>query len=121
MTAKQLKVSCFLFFLLFLKIPAQVNWKTMEEVIALQKIKPKKIIIDFYTNWCVPCKLMDSNTYNHPIITKLINEDYYAVKINAEGNEAIQFQGRQFSNPKYNNSKNKEKNTQHEIPRFFNI
>ena len=35
-----------------------VNWVSLDEAIALQKKKPKKIIIDMYTVWCGPCKMI---------------------------------------------------------------
>ena len=30
----------------------EINWVTFEEAIELQKNEPRKIIMDFYTNWC---------------------------------------------------------------------
>ena len=40
------------------------------------------------------CKLMDKQTYSHPIISKYINENFYAVKFNAEGNQTVNFYDR---------------------------
>lgn len=73
-----------------------INWLTFEEVVELNKKKPKKILVDIYTDWCGWCKLMDKDTYKKPVIVKIINEKYYAVKFNAEQREPIEFDGHTF-------------------------
>ena len=37
----------------------EINWVTFEEALELQKKNPKKIMMDVYTNWCGPCKMLD--------------------------------------------------------------
>ena len=41
----------------------EISWISFEEATENQKINPKNIIIDIYTNWCGPCKLMEKNTF----------------------------------------------------------
>ncbi len=48
--------------------------------------------------WCGPCKLMEKETYGHPEIARIINENYYAVKFNGEGDEVAHYQDRTFNN-----------------------
>ena len=70
----------------FSAIAQQINWVTLEEAVALQKKEPKKIMMDVYTNWCGPCKMFDKNTFQNKDVADYVNEHYYAVKFNAEGN-----------------------------------
>jgi len=98
---------------------AQVRWMTMTQALAAQKKEPKKIIIDFYADWCSPCKEMDKFTFNHPEIAKIINEKFYAVKFESDGNETINFAGHTFTNPDYKSKK--EKNTLHQFSKYMNI
>lgn len=75
----------------------KINWMTWEEAQAANKIKPKKIFVDIYTHWCGWCKKMDTSTFVDPDIVKAMNEDFYAVKFNAEQKEDIVFNDATFS------------------------
>ena len=98
---------------------AQVLWMTLPQAIEAQKKEPKKILIDFYANWCAPCKEMEKYTYNHPEIAKVINESFYAVKFESDGNESISYAGHSFTNPDFKTKKNK--NTLHQFTKYMNI
>ena len=41
----------------------QIEWMSLSEALEAQKKEPKKIIMDVYTKWCGPCKLLDKNTF----------------------------------------------------------
>ena len=76
----------------------------MDEALALQKKNPKKakpIFMDVYTDWCGPCKMLDKNTFHDEAVVKYINDNYYAVKFNAEGTDVINYKGQKYSNPNY--------------------
>ena len=98
---------------------AQVLWMTLPQAIEAQKKEPKKILIDFYANWCAPCKEMEKYTYNHPEIAKVINESFYAVKFESDGNDSISYAGHSFTNPDFKTKKNK--NTLHQFTKYMNI
>ena len=77
----------------------KVTWYTFQQAVELSKKKPKKIFIDIYTGWCGWCKVMDANTFTHPIIAKDLNKYYYPVKMDAEMKDSILFGGHLFVNP----------------------
>ena len=99
----------------------EINWMTFEEAVAAQKENPKKIMIDAYTNWCGPCKMLDKQTFNNPDLVAYVNENYYAVKFNAEGNETIKFKGKTYENPNYDPAKAEKRNAQHQLAGFFRV
>jgi len=78
--------------------PVKVTWYSFEEAVELCKKSPKKLFIDVYTDWCGWCKKMDRETFTHPVVARYLNENYYAVKFNAESTEPIEFAGNTFVN-----------------------
>lgn len=68
-----------------------IHWLTITEAVELNKIKPKKIYIDVYTNWCGWCKKMDWESFTNLKVIEEMNADYYAVKLNAESRDSINF------------------------------
>lgn len=90
----------------------EINWMTMNEALAAQKKNPKKIFMDAYTLWCGPCKMLDKNTFSDKNVIKYINENFYAVKFNAEGTEEIEYADFTYTNPNYQKER-KGRNSQH--------
>ena len=99
----------------------EINWVTLEEAVKLQKKKPKKIMMDVYTSWCGPCKLLDKNTFGNKDVINYVNKHYYAVKFDAEGNDVITFKGKTIDNPKYDPAKAKRRNSTHALTRYFKV
>ncbi len=78
------------------KSESPIKWYSWAEAIEANKTKPKKIFIDFYTDWCGWCKKMDASTFSDPAVAAYMNENFYPVKFNAEQKEEVVFQGETF-------------------------
>ena len=75
----------------------EIQWLTWEEMQVMQKRKARKVLIDVYTDWCGWCKRMDKNTFQKADIASYINNNYYAVKFDAEFKDDIIFNGLKYS------------------------
>jgi thioredoxin-related protein len=106
---------------LSIKAQEKINWISFEKAVALQKKTPKKILIDMYTVWCGPCKMLDKNTFGNKSVAEYINRNYYAVKFNAEGNDVVAFKGNIYENPNYNPKKAKKRNSAHQLAKSFGV
>jgi thioredoxin-related protein len=67
----------------------KINWVSLEEAYKLNQENPRKIFVDVYTNWCGWCKKMDRDTFSDPKVAEFVNENFYAVKLNAESQDKI--------------------------------
>lgn len=78
----------------------EVKWMTIEEAVAQSQKdgkKKKKIFIDVYTDWCGWCKVMDNKTFNHPEVAKILQEQFYPVKFNAEQRASVTLKGKTYN------------------------
>jgi thioredoxin-related protein len=67
----------------------EIKWLSIEEAYELNQKEPRKIFIDVYTDWCGWCKKMDRDTFTDPEVAKFVNENFYAVKMDAEDQDKI--------------------------------
>jgi len=75
-----------------------IQWISLSEVQEKMKSNPKKVLIDIYTDWCRPCKMMSRFTFTDPEVIKIINKEFYAVKFNAESKQEVDFLKKRYIN-----------------------
>ncbi len=83
-----------------------VNWLTFEQLEdSLSTNTPKRVFIDFYTDWCTYCRKMDKVVFTKPDVVNLLNTRYYAVRFDAESESTVHFGGKAFVNDQINISR----------------
>lgn len=98
----------------------EIKWMSMNDALAAQKKTPKKILIDFYTDWCGWCKRLDKDTYSYKEVVDYVNENFYAVKFDAEGTEKVNYKGHDLGNPNHVPGK-RGRNSTHQLATAFRV
>ena len=73
-----------------------IRWYSIEQAEVLSQKEKRKIFIDVYTSWCGWCRNMEKTTFNQQHIAKYINQNYYAVKLDAEQKNDIVFRNKTY-------------------------
>jgi thioredoxin-related protein len=75
-----------------------LNWVNFNDGFRQVKKDKKPAVIDFYTDWCKWCKVMDEKTFNNKKVKKILKKDYVTIKLNPEkSREKIEFEGKTFT------------------------
>lgn len=78
-------------------VKSKVEWMSFEEAVKRSENGEKrKIFIDVYTDWCGWCKRMDATTFNDPVVADYLNNEYYAVKLDAERKDTMMVNGTMY-------------------------
>lgn len=75
-----------IFFLFSFQLVAQTDlkWTKLEDLSDSLKISSKPILFKIETQWCHVCKMMDAKVFTDKKVQKLLMNNYYLVKLDAE-------------------------------------
>lgn len=79
-------VLAFLLMGMFGNLSAQITFfqETFEEALQKAKVEKKDVFVDFYTEWCGPCKVMSQKVFTDPEVGDYFNKHFVSYKLNAE-------------------------------------
>ena len=100
---------------------AHIEWVKLEQAQKAAKKDGKYTIIDMYTPWCGPCKMMENGTFADPKFVAFVEENFHAVKFNAEGKDPVMYNGTEYSNPGYDPARGNGRNSMHDLTKKFGI
>ncbi|MFC1924627.1 thioredoxin family protein [Chloroflexota bacterium] len=64
---------------------SKVNWLySWSEAVSRAQTENKPIMIDFYADWCPPCKQLDSDTYSDDALGAFLNDNFICIKSNVD-------------------------------------
>ncbi len=61
-----------------------IETDSIYRVFDLAQKENKLTLLEFYTDWCLPCQIMDETVYQNKIVSRFLNENFVNYKINAE-------------------------------------
>ncbi len=56
----------------------------LEAVLKRAKAENKLVFVDFYTTWCLPCKVMEQGAFVDYDLAEFMNKNFLNVRVNAE-------------------------------------
>jgi thiol:disulfide interchange protein len=59
----------------------------LADVLDKARDSKKIVLLDVYTDWCLPCKMMDREVYSDKATADFMNKNFINYKVNAEKNE----------------------------------
>lgn len=62
---------------------------TLTKVLSQAKAENKLVFVDFYTQWCLPCKMMDEDVFTDREIGKFMNKNFVSYKVDAEKDNGV--------------------------------
>lgn len=75
-----------------------LDFTTLQQL--MQK-DPKPVVIQLHTSWCMYCKMQDRQIRRDKALQKVLAEDVYYLRFDAESKDSVVFNGQSYTYAKY--------------------
>lgn len=81
-------------------VASDAEWIDFESGIEKAAKENKHSLIDFYTDWCHWCKVMDEKTFQEKSVSSYLGDRFITVRIDAENEKkSVHFKGKTYTYP----------------------
>ena len=63
---------------------------SFDDALKLSNKENKPLFVDFYTDWCAPCKVLSNTVFTNDELGDYYNSQFISIRINGESKEGIQ-------------------------------
>ena len=60
-----------------------------QKVLDMAEAEQKPVFLDFYTDWCAPCRWLEKDAFHNEAAAKYFNANLISLKVNAEKGEGV--------------------------------
>ena len=80
----------------------ELDWLPFDDALAQAIEEEKPLLVDFYTEWCHWCKVMDEKTFGEEQVSQILRNDFILSRIHAEdANSGVTYEGNSFTNVEF--------------------
>ncbi|MDP5139121.1 MAG: thioredoxin family protein, partial [Spirosomaceae bacterium] len=65
-----------------------------DDVLREARKQDKTVVLDFWAEWCAPCKKMDNETFSDFELAKVLNEKFLVYKVNIDTFDGMEIANR---------------------------
>ena len=80
-------------------LPTSIPFGTFNETLARAAAEKKYVMLDFSTDWCKWCKVLDAKTYTDTAVIRLAVRSFCCAKVDPEKEGRYSYKGKSYDGP----------------------